>query len=99
VIRPTSDGFRIEIIRSDFSLRVIPVHRGREQHAFRTIMNYHSSGLLTDDQTAMALCALNSLIPSSERKWTASLAAVLDTLASWFVGKVLRVSDEQCCGK
>jgi hypothetical protein len=37
MIRPTPFGHQLEIIRSDFSLRIIPVQRGREQHFERML--------------------------------------------------------------
>jgi hypothetical protein len=71
MIRPTPFGHQLEIIRSDFSLRIIPVQRGREQHACRAILAYRRANLLTDHEAAALLCGLNQITDSSASRQSA----------------------------
>src|SRR5678810_986126 len=65
MIRPTTYGSNIEIVRDDGTLRVVPVYRGRESAAFRTVLAYRRARLLTDHEAGLMLCGLNQLTESS----------------------------------
>jgi hypothetical protein len=66
MIKPRPYGSDIQIIRHDGTLRIIPVYRGSERRAFRLILAYRKADLLTFEEAARAMCAMNTIMEPRE---------------------------------